>query len=334
MKNIKIKNKNYIMLTLLVLVLISIACFSSITSSNGTEVLKNNTTYNLADSNKVILNAADLENDNSYNVSNNNDNGDDNNNGSDGNNNNSNSNNNNSDVNESNHVSGNYKEYNESTNVILEFSINHYARYYTASCISIGTGDEIFLIIVSLNYKNNNTPIPNQIVYITIGNETKEFMTDENGTIQYQYFQREYGVVNIEALFNGSKIDVNGLIIDLEPVSVHIDYNLGEKPTYITLEPLNPYNPWKPYNPWGQYKPWSQYNPVNLNIDFDLIVSSSKNLTIDESKYENNSTEYKNDPENNRQTAYAEMKETGVPFIQLIVALISIVSIFAYKKDE
>ncbi|MDO5851318.1 MAG: Ig-like domain-containing protein [Methanobacteriaceae archaeon] len=79
---------------------------------------------------------------------------------------------------------------------------------------------DIIIINATLTDKDNNT-IPNQTVVIEINGENKTFITNENGTIEYNYVTTTSGINNITAVYNGTdryknstaseKINVNKL---------------------------------------------------------------------------------------------------------------------------
>ncbi|WP_054835284.1 hypothetical protein [Methanobrevibacter arboriphilus] len=57
----------------------------------------------------------------------------------------------------------------------------------------------------------------------------RSFITDENGKITWNHFYPDiYGFVNFQMLFNGSTINNNGSMINLDPVSTHIIYYIAE----------------------------------------------------------------------------------------------------------
>lgn len=279
------KLKDFLILILFILAM-SIIIFNFIGVSEGAT---NNNTINMSSTSKNI-------NESVENVSNNNDNLVDN-------------------INSSKNVTiviNGIKGYNESSNVILELNFTRANGYVYAMC---GGRSYYFYLDISLLYKNNNSPLSNQTVYLIIKNETSEFITNEDGIIRYLYSPSIYGIVNFGVSFNGSEIFDNGSIIELEPVSVYWDYYLNE-----------------PYNGPHLWLKNISYIEKTHEPTHDLF--SSKDLSINKSRYSSNLSKVRDKLENNSQLVYVKMKETSVPLIPLIVFLIAILGIFGFKRNN
>lgn len=209
---------------------------------------------------------------------------------------------------------GGIRGYNESSNVILEFNVT---RANIATMMVCGGSKSYLYLDVSLRYKEDNSPLSNQIVYLIIGNETTSFITNENGIIHYLYSPNIFGLVTFGAVFNESNILDNGSFIDLEPVSVYGDYYISE-----------PY----PYYPHIIPSPnIIQYTP-DPESNSDLF--SPKDLSINKSNYGSNFPKVGDKSGNNSQVVYGKMKETSVPSLPLIVFLIAILGIFGFKRNN
>lgn len=79
---------------------------------------------------------------------------------------------------------------------------------------------------IALYYKNNNTPIPNQIVYMVVGNKKFTYKINKHGTIKDIFVPEKYGMTNFKFLFKGSYIRDKGSKVYLEPVSAYENYLL------------------------------------------------------------------------------------------------------------
>jgi len=208
--------------------------------------------------------------------------------------------------------------YNNSSNVVLKFELS------PASDSHFGGVSQLW-VYINLYFKDNNTPIPNHMVYMIVGNKTFNYTTDLNGSIVDLFVPEVYGYTEFQFLFNGSVILDNESIIYLEPVSVYGYYYLSN------LGIIGPWNfPWWIPN-------WPPINPINMTIYVPQIPSDvmnySKNITLSESKYNyNNNTKHKSIMENNHQISYGKMKETGVPLIQLILTLLVVLGILRFNK--
>lgn len=193
--------------------------------------------------------------------------------------------------------------YNESNNVILEFFLS------PASDPHLGGVSQLW-VYINLHFKEDCTPIPNQMVYMVVGNRTFTYMTDLNGSIVDIFVPEVYGYTEFQFLFNGSIIQNNGSIIYLEPVSAQGDYFLSDSFLEINIPKLI----------------YTVPNPPE-------IVHYPKNITINKSEYNpNNNTKQKNTSENSYQIAHGDMKETSVPIMQLILALLAILGILRFKE--
>nr|WP_302578040.1 hypothetical protein [Methanobrevibacter arboriphilus] len=116
--------------------------------------------------------------------------------------------------------------FNESSNVILEFTIKKSITQFLSFC---GSSRHYLSIDGFLSFKETNAPLPNQTINFAFGDEVRSFITDENGKITWDYFYPDvYGFVNFQMLFNGSTIYNNGSMINLDPVSTHIIYYIAE----------------------------------------------------------------------------------------------------------
>ena len=192
--------------------------------------------------------------------------------------------------------------YNESNNVILEFFLS------PASDPHFGGVSQLW-IFISLHFKEDYTPIPNQIIHMVVGNRTFTYMADENGSISDIFVPEVFGYTEFQFLFNGSFIQNNGSIIYLEPVSAQGDYFLSKSFHIITI--------------------WD----LGTNPNHSDFVYYTKNITINESEYDvNNIAKQNKSSENTYQIANGDMKKTGAPLIQLILSLIVILSILRFKK--
>lgn len=71
---------------------------------------------------------------------------------------------------------------------------------------------------ITLYFKNNNSPIPNQIVYMIAENKKFTHQTNKHGTIEDIFVPEKYGMIYFKFLFKGSYIKDKDFKI-LEPVS-------------------------------------------------------------------------------------------------------------------
>lgn len=206
---------------------------------------------------------------------------------------------------------------NESHNVILKFKIS------PASDPHLGGVSRVW-VNINLYFKDNNTPIPNQIVYMVAGNKTFTYKTNIDGTIEDIFVPEIYGINYFQFSFNGSYINDNGFMVYLEPVSTYAMYFLNEPPIHIYF--VSP--------PYHFPLFWPEGIFFNNVIDLDLSIYS-KDININESGYSPIDNANKNGiMGDNNQLTYAELEKTGVPIILLILFLIAFLCIYGFKRGN
>ncbi len=153
---------------------------------------------------------------------------------------------------------------NESSNVMLEFTIKKFTKQIFVVC---GSSRPYLSFDGFLSFKETNAPLPNQTINFAFGDEVRSFITDENGKITWNYFYPDiYGFVNFQMLFNGSTIDNNGSMINLDPFYTYIIYYIAET---------------------SDHRPWDLI-PVNMTINFPSLnksdslffYNSNQNITV------------------------------------------------------
>lgn len=170
---------------------------------------------------------------------------------------------------------------NESNNVILKFTIKKFTQQFVVSC---GSSRPYLSIDGFLSFKETNAPLPNQTINFAFGDEVRSFITDENGKIIWNYFYPDiYGFVNFQMLFNGSKIDNNGSMINLDPVSTHIIYYIDE-PYNHRLWPIGPQPGPGLIDPIYRIIDF----PSSNNSDSLIFYNSNQNITFQNSYKEIN----------------------------------------------
>jgi len=194
--------------------------------------------------------------------------------------------------------------YNESSNVILEFTIGHSNMYQVG-------GGQMLYINISLHYKENNMPIPYRTVFLTVGNTTKAFVTDENGTYYNNtYHPYIFGNINFQVSYHGSEMLLDGEAVFLEPVSLSVDYYLSE---------------------WRTSPLYSIINPDGIQIIPE--DEEDTNFPVEESLLANKTISNENNS-NDSPMAHGAMKETGFPLIQLILSFMVVLGAFFIKNSN
>ena len=164
---------------------------------------------------------------------------------------------------------------NESNNVILEFTIKKFTQQIVFAC---GSSRPYLSFDGFLSFKETNAPLPNQTINFAFGDEVRSFITDENGKITWNHFYPDiYGFVNFQMLFNGSTINNNGSMINLDPVSTHIIYYIAEPYIYKPriIETVGPWpGPW----PWG-IDPIYMFPSLNKS-DSLIFYNFNQNISV------------------------------------------------------
>jgi len=262
--------KKYTILILLFLLVIS--CFYFVDSSNGAETNGNDGSSNgFNDNNKILVNNSSKNNGLSL-------------------------------------SHGTYR-FNESSNVVLEFTIG-------PSNVIRNCGNGLLFFNITLSYKENKMPLANQRVHLIVGNSTSSFITDANGMIcNMEYHPNIYGDVTFKVLFNGSRILRNDSMISLEPVSVNMKYFLRETLHHNVPSGKPRHNVPSGNDTKEDNSPIHSNDPYNNFDDFEPSLNNTKAFKNDDSK-----------------VAYGEMKNTGLPLIQLLLSLIVVLGLLVCKK--
>ncbi|KZX12080.1 hypothetical protein [Methanobrevibacter curvatus] len=197
------------------------------------------------------------------------------------------------------------KKRSESEKLILEISISK-------STAVVICGSSPYLIEVLLYYKNGSEliPLPNKLIYIFYGNEKLSVLTDENGRGRLSFSQMD-GLVNFKALFNESELLINNETIGLDPISASLEYYM---PPHYNSPPHIHFVP----DP-GRHTVLNSTQPHLNNFNEVLGV-----LIYQRSKIFPNKTYLLEDNFSNKNLAFSEMKRTGMPFIHLLLLLMTI----------
>ncbi|MCL2157389.1 MAG: hypothetical protein FWH54_05155 [Methanobrevibacter sp.] len=128
---------------------------------------------------------------------------------------------------------------------------------------------------IKLRYKEDNSPIPYEKIYMKVGNETISLKTNKNGNIDnYIYKSLRSGKKNFTFIFKASKFLKNGTNIYLHPVKVKSSYQLAKGENYYSDVDYN----WKILES-------KKYKVLSVSVANFGLGKISRTYTINLNKY-------------------------------------------------